>query len=97
VAVDPRSCYLKISFKGQSNGLTITNITTGDTWRYNGSTGPNDVVVLDGVRSTKNGISIFGHTNRKLITLAPKVKNRFSVMGAEGNFEISFDFRFIYI
>jgi phage-related protein len=96
IDIDPRVLPLKITFVGASTNLTITNETTGDTWTYNGTTQATDTITLDGVRSLKNGASIFGQTNRKLITLKSGW-NDFTVTGATGAFEISFDFRFYYL
>ena len=96
VTIDPRVLPLTITFTGASTNLTITNTTTGDTWQYTGTTQAGDTITLDGVRSLKNGLSIFGNTNRQLITIAPGW-NDFTITGASGNFTISFDFRFYYI
>jgi Phage tail protein len=93
VTINPRYMPLVIEFTGASTNLQISNTTTGDTWKYTGSTNATDIVRLDGVRSTKNGLSIFGNTNRKLITLAPG-SNEFTITGVTGAFTISFDFRF---
>lgn len=94
--INPRHDMLQIFYKGASNNLKITNITTGDTWQYNGSSQAGDTITLDGVFSRKNGISIFGNTNRKLISLAPG-ENKFILAGVSGQFEIAFDFRFLYL
>lgn len=94
--IDPTIFPLKIIIKGTSSNLSIVNRTTGDTWQYFGSSTPNDRIELNGVRSLKNNVSIFGDTNRKLITIAPGWNN-FEINGASGNFEISFDFRFYYL
>jgi hypothetical protein len=91
--IDPRRYPLLIEFKGASTNLQIKNLTTGDTWTYTGTTTASDSIKLDGIRSTKNALSIFRDTNRKLITLAPGW-NEFQIVGASGAFEISFDFRF---
>lgn len=96
VDIDPRVFPLKITFTGASTNLTITNATTGDMWRYTGTTQTGDTITLDGVRSLKNGASIFGNTNRQLITIAPGW-NDFSVVGTTGAFEISFNFHFYYL
>lgn len=71
-AIDPRSIhnFLKITYKGESKNLRIKNNTTGDLWAYNGSSNANDTIVLEGIRSTKNSLSIFRDTNKQLITLA---------------------------
>jgi hypothetical protein len=91
--INPRKSPLLIEFKGASTNLQIKNLTTGDTWTYTGTTTASDNIKLDGIRSTKNGLSIFRDSNRKLITLAPGW-NEIELLGASGTFEISFDFRF---
>ncbi|MDT0163816.1 phage tail family protein [Bacillus sp. AG4(2022)] len=96
VEVDPVIVPLKIEFKGESENLKILNRTTNEEWQYNGSSSPNDVLTLDGIRSLKNGVSVFKDTNKKLLSIA-KGLNSFEVEGAIGNFIISFDFRFYYI
>lgn len=96
IDIDPRVLPLKIEFTGASANLTITNATTGDTWQYTGTTQAGDTITLDGVRSLKNGTSIFGSTNRKLITIVPGW-NDFTITGATGAFTITFDFRFYYL
>src|SRR5690625_647358 len=81
--IDPRSIhnYLKITYKGESESLRIKNKTTGDEWAYNGSSNEDDTIVLEGIRSTKNGLSIFRETNKRLITLA-RGWNEFEISGA---------------
>jgi len=81
--IDPRNInhYLKITYKGNSENLRIRNLTTGDEWAYNGVSNPEDVIVLEGIRSTKNGLSIFRQTNKRLITLAHGW-NEFEIEGA---------------
>lgn len=93
IPIDPRQIPLKIKYQGASDKLKIKNNTTGDEWQFNGTSSTNDTILLDGVRSLKNGLTIFGQTNRKLITLA-EGWNDFSITGASGSFLISFDFRF---
>lgn len=96
VAIDPKSMHLVIRVYGVTTNLSITNRTTGDTWQYTGETVASDVIELNGVRSLKNGASIFGKTNYKLITIAPGW-NDFIVTGVTGPFNIEFDFRFYYL
>jgi phage-related protein len=93
VIIDPRELSLLITYKGASTNLQIKNITTGDTWAYTGTTTSGDTLTLDGVRSLKNGVSVFGNTNHKLISIAPG-NNTFQLTGTSGSFTISFDFRF---
>lgn len=94
--VDPKNRELKIYYKGASSNLTIENITTGDKWQYNGTSKAGDTILLDGVFSRKNGISIFGSTNRKVIKLMPG-ENKFRATGTLYSFNIEFDFRFLYL
>jgi phage-related protein len=96
ITVDPRIYPLKITYTGASTNLTITNQTTGDIWQYTGTSQAGDMITLDGIRSIKNGLSIFRDTNRKLITIVPGW-NDFTITGASGSFTISFDFRFYYL
>lgn len=98
VAVNPRQrqMEMEIKFQGASNNLKIINETTNESWEYGGTSGPNDTISLEGIRSLKNGSSIFGATNKKLISLAPGW-NSFRIEGASSSFLISFDTRFYYI
>ena len=96
IIVDPRVHEIKITFSGISNNLAITNATTGDVFTYSGSTSEGDTIELDGIKMLKNGQSIFRDTNHGLITLAPGY-NDFLISGAnDGDFEITFEFRFYY-
>lgn len=93
--IDPRELPLKIHFKGASNGLSILNNTNGTEWSYNDITVDADEISLDGIRSFKNGISIFRNTNYGVIELE-KGWNEFTISGAT-NFEVKFDHRFYYL
>lgn len=96
VTIDPRDMPLEIIYRGKSNGLQIKNDTTGDAWKYSGTTSDTENIFLNGVRSLKNNqISIFKDTNKKLITLAPSW-NDFTLSGTLGVFLISFEHRFYY-
>lgn len=96
VAVNPRFMDLIIRFNGQSSNLRIRNLTTGNDWRYTGTTVSTDQIVIDGIRSTKNGTSIIRNTNKQLITLAPG-NNSFQIDGVIGSSSIIFEFRFAYL
>ena len=96
ILIDPRELPLVINFKGASNSLKITNVTTGDSFQYNGSTNSTDTIILDGVTARKNGLSIFGDTNKKLLTIA-EGWNDFTITGASTGFSIDFDYRFYYL
>lgn len=95
--IDPRKhSETEIIFKGESNNLKIRNITTGEEWSWDGSTLISDVIMLKGVRSLKNDVSIFKQTNKKLITLIPGW-NSFEVVGATGDFELTIRTRFYFV
>jgi hypothetical protein len=95
IAVDPRIHEIKITFTGQSESLIIRNKATNEEFSYNGATSDTDVLILDGIRTFKNGQSVFGQTNKKLLTIE-KGLNDFEVLGTTGPFTISFDFRYYY-
>ncbi|MCM3651335.1 phage tail family protein [Metabacillus litoralis] len=94
--VNPEKLPLIIKYKGASTNLEIKNLTTGDVWKYTGTTLPGAVIELNGVKSFKNGASIFSDTNWAVIKLAPGW-NDIELIGTNGSFEISFDFRFYYV
>lgn len=96
VIVNPRFMELIIRFSGASTNLRIQNLATGDDWQYTGTTASNDIVTINGIRSTKNGISIVRDTNKQLLRLATG-DNAIQVSGATGEFTISFEFRFAYL
>ncbi|WP_312498297.1 phage tail family protein [Bacillus luti] len=96
VEIDPRKLPLIIRIRGATNGLTITNRTTGDVFKLNIPTAAGDTVELNRVRVFKNGNTVFTSTNRKVIKLAPGW-NDFIVSGTSGAFQIEFDFRFYYL
>lgn len=98
VEIDPAkpNMGLQIYYKGASENLSISNLTTGDTWTYTGTSVVGDTIVLDGVFSRKNGISIFGSSSHKVIRLAPG-ENSFKLSGTIGSFTIKFDFKFLYL
>lgn len=95
VTINPRCLPLLIKFTGASNNLRIRNKTTSDEWSYTGTTSAGQTIQLDGIRSTKSGVSIFRDTNRNLITIKSGW-NDFEIIGATSPFSISFDFRFYY-
>ncbi|PFC88561.1 phage tail protein [Bacillus anthracis] len=94
--INPKYMPLKITYTGSSDKLTIKNKTTTEYWSYSGTSEGSEVIELNGVKSTKNGNSIFGSTNWGLITLKPGW-NYFTLNGTGGDFEIKFDFRFYYL
>lgn len=96
--VNPRDPNMEISITVKAIAASyfeLINQTTGDTYRYNGRLTSNDILRLEGIRSTKNSLSVFRDTNGKLISLAPGF-NSFTVRGTSSIESIAFDFRFYY-
>ena len=97
ILIDPRiHTETEILFTGASTNLIIRNLTAGDEWSWAGSTVDGDTITLKGVRSLKNGVSIFGQTNKKLITTDPGW-NDFEIVGATGVFELTIKTRFYFL
>jgi hypothetical protein len=97
VTVDPRiHSETQIEFSGVSTNLSIRNKTTGDLWSWTGSTIAGDVILLSGVRSFKNGVSIFGQTNKKLLTMTSGW-NEFELLGTSGAFTLTIKTRFYFL
>lgn len=93
--IDPRENELEIIIKATASSyLQITNTTTGEVYRFNGSLTANDTLILRGIRSFKNGISSFRNTNHKILSLAPG-SNTFQVTGGTIQ-SVAFNFRFLY-
>lgn len=100
VIIDPRvysNSETEIDFSGVSSGLTIKNTTTGDEWNWDGDTVGGDTISIKGIKSLKNNVSIFGQTNKKLITFAPGWNN-FEILGAtDGQFTLTIQTRFYFL
>lgn len=94
--IDPRIDDLLIEYKGPGSNLVIENISTGDKFQYNGTVGSTTSLKLDKLRVTKSGLSVYGDTNRKAITLR-KGENKFKLTGTTNPFSIEFKFRFKYL
>lgn len=95
VDIDPREHELEIIIKATvAQYLQITNNTTGDIYRYNGALSSSDTLILNGVRSLKNSLSVFKNTNRRLLRLLTG-SNDFTVTGGTIN-SIAFKFRYLY-
>src|SRR5699024_11165410 len=98
ITVDPRKVYQELLITIQAladNYIEIKNKTTDETYRYNGKMAANDTLRIDGIRSTKNNLSVFRNTNKRLISLRPGV-NEIEILGANKVNNVSFDFRFYY-
>jgi hypothetical protein len=98
VVIDPRiHSETEVEFTGSSSNLIIRNLTTGDEWSWVGDTLLGDRITLKGVRSLKNDVSIFGQTNKKLITLNPGW-NDFQIVGViESEFKLNIRTRFYFL
>lgn len=96
--VNPRDPNMEIAIiikAVASSYFELINQTTGDTYRYNGRLTSSDTLRLEGIRSTKNSLSVFRDTNGKLLSLAPGF-NSFTVRGTSSIESIAFDFRYYY-
>src|SRR5699024_7652359 len=91
VVVEPESMYLKIIVKGTNGNIKIKNKTTNQIFEVNSEFG--GTLEVDGVNVKMNGVNILRDTNKKYISIAPKL-NKFEITGAFK--EISFDFRYYY-
>lgn len=95
VPIDPRENEFEITIKATATSfLEIKNITTGDIYRFNGSLGNGDTLILKGIQTFKNGVSAFGKTNKKLLSLAVG-DNNFTVSGGT-LISAAFNFRPLY-
>lgn len=93
--VDPCKSDLEITLKGNFGSYAqITNHTTGDVYRFNNPLSSTDTLKLVGIRTLKNSLSAFKHTNHKLLSLAPG-DNLITVEGGTVN-SVVFDFKFLY-
>lgn len=93
--IDPRENELEIVIKATAGTyLKLTNNTTGDIFQYNKTLTTNDTLTLTGVKTLKNGNSVFKDTNHELIQLIPG-NNIFTVEGGTIQ-NIAFNFRFLY-
>ncbi|WP_324728775.1 phage tail domain-containing protein [Lysinibacillus fusiformis] len=90
-----RDMLFEIEFWGSSSNLSITNVTNGTQWQYNGSSNADDVIKLETpTRFTKKKNSIFKDTNKKALILEPGW-NTIQISGAT-QFLILFRFKFYY-
>ena len=94
--IDPRKqSETEIIFKGASENLTITNLSTGDVWSYDENTTDLEIIKIKGIQAFKDDSSIFGQTNKKLLTIAVG-NNEFEVTGAT-DFELTISTRFYFL
>lgn len=77
-----------------SGGFTLTNKTTKQTFSYNKPLKQGTPLIIYGIKSVMNGLSVFQDTNHGFIDLAVG-KNQFEASNIS-NFTISYDTRFYY-
>lgn len=100
-AINPIEHALKVTVSGDfPNGMTLRNATTGDIYQYNEPLTASDTLVIDRLRTFVNGISRFGDTNKRHITLAPNEfgsggDNQIIIEGGTVS-SVVFEFRFMY-
>lgn len=93
--IDPRESFLNINLNGTFNNFVqIKNLTTNETYRYNGSLNSNEELRIDGVRSFKGQENIFSNTNKRIITLKSGTNDIVVEGGIVSN--ISFDFNYLF-
>lgn len=97
-AINPRTTqmYLKIKIDAKTSSfIELINKTTNEIYRYNGSLNSGQELVIEGIRSTKSGLSVFRDTNKRLISL-DHGPNEIEVRGPSSINSIEFDFKFYY-
>lgn len=97
ITVDPeyQNHDLKITMQHSGGKFTLKNTTNGTSWTYNKNLNSNDVVILDGINTYKNGKHDSASTDNGFISLKPGA-NHFEVTGAT-DLNIKFSFRFMYL
>ena len=92
VELDPRAYFLELEFRGESKDLMITNDTTGDTFKYSGTTLKEDYLLITSSKVLLNGESVIRDTNKTLINFAPG-ENMLRVQNFTGFFKLTIRFR----
>ena len=92
VELDPRAYFLEVEFRGESKGLIIENETTGDEFRYTGTTLKEDYLLITGSKVLLNGESVIRETNKTLINFAPG-ENVLRIQNFTGVFKLTIRFR----
>jgi len=91
VAIHPFEQELKIAIENVSSGYTLENLTTGDAFKYTGSSSGD--IELNGPNITLNNLQVLRDTNKEFITLAPG----WNTFRQNQSRKVSFDFRFYYL
>jgi hypothetical protein len=97
VAINPNYMPLEIAIRGVGTSVTITNTTTGETMVYTGEMNASNTLRIDsteGMRITKDYLSVLRNTNKKFISLAPG-KNHFTITGLT-NLIVTFTHKYYY-
>lgn len=93
--IDPRTDFFNMRITGSfDSSVKVTNLTTGDIYLYNKGLPSTGLLNLNGIRTIRDGVSDFGSTNKKILTLAPG-DNEILVEGGTVN-NITVDFKFLY-
>lgn len=98
VEIDPRFMDLEIevTFNGSGTGaFELNNLTTGDSFRYEGSYNAGDKLTLENIYARKNSINVDRMTNLKYLRLAPGANN-FQVWIPSGSFSVKFLYNYYY-
>lgn len=98
MVIDPSESDMdiRITIKATTNmPITIRNVTNGSVYVYGGTLTSNDILVLDGPRSLKNGVSVFKDTLKKVLKFDPG-ENKIEITGGTVH-SVDFDFRFPFL
>lgn len=95
--IDARNAQtkLKITVKGETTNLRLLNLTNGSSVKVTTSTTASDILVFDGVRILKNGLSIFGLSDHGALVLEIG-RNEIQIQGNNGA-EVAFNTKNYYI
>lgn len=96
VTIDPREHECVVTYRGASENLHITNLRTNDVFVHHGVTGTDEEIKIDRVFTTRNGLNVVRETNYQLLTFEPGA-NEIILAGTSSPFEITFDFRPLFI
>lgn len=101
VPVNPREDEIIIRLKSTTatgSDIKIRNNTNGNEWRYQGVFQAGDTITIDGILTKRNGLNAVGETGPLfgLIKLN-EGNNDFTITGLTGEFEITFEFPFLYV
>lgn len=94
--VDPRK-HLDTTYEfiGDSTGLDIHNLSTGEHFVYSGSTVSSVPLKMQGVRVLKGDVSVLKDTNKGILTLRPG-ENQIIITGASGPISFKIQTRFYF-